>query len=88
VDAPTDLDAVRFVRGLLSLVFTKGFEQKTAALLASYDRTPPAELVARDRNNFVATPARLAEEGSSPPWSSSAARRPRGSSSRTPSGAR
>ena len=47
---------------LLWLLFKKGFEQKTAALLASYDRTPPAELVARDKHNFVATLARLAEQ--------------------------
>lgn len=47
---------------LIWLLFKKGFEQKTAALLASYDRTPPAELVARDKSNFVATLARLAEQ--------------------------
>jgi hypothetical protein len=47
---------------LLWLLFKKGFEQKTAALLASYDRTPPAELVARDKKNFVATTAALTEQ--------------------------
>jgi hypothetical protein len=47
---------------LLWLLFKKGFEQKTAALLASYDRTPPTELVARDKKNFVASLTRLAEQ--------------------------
>jgi hypothetical protein len=47
---------------LIWLFFKKGFEQKTAALLASYDNTPPADLVLRDKSNFVATPARMTEQ--------------------------
>jgi hypothetical protein len=66
---------MKVLGALLWLFFKKVFEQKTAALVASYDRTAPAELVARDTHTFVATPTRLgAPEGPPTPRGAASAR--------------
>lgn len=39
----------------------KKHERKIAALIASYDQTPPAELIPRDKQNFIAKPSLMTQ---------------------------